>query len=120
MRANRNVADELPAHGLAEEPIELLLVLLVRRSSVIRLLEPEVPVLLRPGRTAARAYGEVMSRPEQVHVAEQRPVREDVLEREVLEQVRGAQVSPQLAVLEHRLDLGSKQERVREVGVVQR
>ena len=51
---------------------------------------------------------------------EERPVGEDVLEGEVLEQVRQAEACLQRLMLEHRLDLGAEQEDGPEVGVVER
>ena len=120
VRADGDVAHELAADRLPEEPVELLLVLRVRRPSVVLLAEVEIPVLMRLHRTAFRAHREMVAGAQEPYVGKQRPVGEDVLEREVLEQMGSAQAGAQRVVLEHRLDLGAEQEGVREVRVVER
>jgi hypothetical protein len=119
VRADRDVADELAPHGLPEEAVELVLVLPVRGGAGL-LAELEVPVALRSRPAAVRSDGDVMTGPQQLDVGEQRAVGEDVLEREVLEQMRQAQARAERAVLEHRLDLRPEQEDRSEVGVVER
>src|SRR5207249_9760237 len=88
--ADGDVAHELTFDGLAEQPIELLEVFLVR-SFVVRLPQVEVPVLAEPGITALFDR-EHVSRRQEVYAVEERPAREDVLESEVLEQVRPTQL----------------------------
>src|SRR4051794_2853120 len=111
MRPNGDVGNELALNRLPEKAIELLCVLLRRRSvAVPGLVEVEVPPRLRPdGRPLARD-GHPMSGAKQLHALEQRAVGEDVLEREVLEKMRATDLGSQRVVGQQRLDLGPEEQ----------
>ena len=111
--------DELASDRLAEEPVELLDVLVVATAAV-GLGEVEVPVAAgsrppRVGRQRAR-----VARPQQLHAGEQRAVGEDVLEGEVLEQCAGLTARCSAVCCEQRLDLRAEQQHRPGLGVVER
>jgi hypothetical protein len=121
MRADRYVGDELALDGLGEEPVELLAVLGVGELvSRLGLGEVPIPVLDRAQLGVARTQRGMGAGGEHPHAVEERPVREQVLEREVLQQVLWRDTGAKGRVLDERLDLRTEQQVVAGARPVQR
>ncbi len=117
--ADRDIGDQLAIDGLAKQPVEFFEVLLVRRA-VEAIAEVEVPVALRPKRARLRGQEDAVPGSQQLHSGEQRAVGEDVLEGEVLEQMRQAHRRSEPVMLQQRLDLRAEDDHGPDLGVVQR
>ena len=116
-RAERDVADEPAADCLTQELSKLVDVLVVRAGVAVAV-ERQVPVLL--DRRPSLAPEQVVAAGELRYALEDRAGRRDVFEREVTRETREIELAGAAGMREQRLELGAEQQRVSEVGVVER